>query len=462
MAIASTTVWRVRTDGNDINGAGFDSGISGAGTDYTQQAAAQLSLADIACSANTTVTSTTGGFTAAMVGNAIRITGGGATSGYYFLTAYTSTNSVTVDRSPGTVSGGTGNLGGAARTIDRVVSNDNSAGDKCVSGNYIYVMGGGTASDYTYAGILHGVPGVQSQRVRIWGEPSSPRPTIVGSGTDLWLYGASYTHMKFLSIKCGASAFGRMIEISDNCTLEDVIINTNNIDCDAVRVTSQSNDVVNCDISAGTTTPTAYLTRYGISISGGVHNLIYGNSIHHNSGTGIISNGYTNDFIGSNFIFKNKGDGLYLEGMGNGGISILNNTIDANEGNGVSVGSTLCLSHMHCFNNVITNHTGSGKYGFVVLTGTLAENNSELRFIGYNDYYGNTTAVSGVSTIASDMAVDPQYVDAANADYTPGNSSLKMGFLTSHPGSASVNCPWIGAVAPEPAAGGGGPFVFAG
>src|SRR5216683_1498046 len=76
--ISSATVWDVRpTTGSNLNGACFDSTIANAGTDYSQQATAQLSLSDMATTGvTTTVTSVTGGFTSAMIGNCLRIDSG--------------------------------------------------------------------------------------------------------------------------------------------------------------------------------------------------------------------------------------------------------------------------------------------------------------------------------------------------------------------------------------------------
>jgi hypothetical protein len=78
MAISAATVWRIRPGGDDTNGAAYDATISGAGTDYSQQDAAQLSLTDLICQASDDASrlklrSATGGFTSAMIGNAIRI-----------------------------------------------------------------------------------------------------------------------------------------------------------------------------------------------------------------------------------------------------------------------------------------------------------------------------------------------------------------------------------------------------
>lgn len=104
MALATTTNWEVRTTGAADNGGGFDPVLGASATDYSQQDAAELSLADGATTiaGSTTLESTTGGFTEEMVGNVLYVASGTKTDvGYYQITAYTDTNTVTIDRSPG-------------------------------------------------------------------------------------------------------------------------------------------------------------------------------------------------------------------------------------------------------------------------------------------------------------------------------------------------------------------------
>jgi hypothetical protein len=115
MAWSTDMVLEVRTDGSDTNGGGYSSG----GTDYSQQAAAQLSVADAVCAGNTTVTSATGGFTSAMIGNLMYLSSG---PGWYEITAYTDTNTVTIDQNGPNASGMTANVGGALLTIGQVAS----------------------------------------------------------------------------------------------------------------------------------------------------------------------------------------------------------------------------------------------------------------------------------------------------------------------------------------------------
>jgi len=115
MSIAVDTVWELRVAGAATNGGGFKDLNPGTSVDYSQQDAAQLSLTDIASNgAGTGIYSATGGFTAAMEGNCMYISGTGFTTGWYQIVGYTDANNITIDRSCGvSASGGTGNVGGA-------------------------------------------------------------------------------------------------------------------------------------------------------------------------------------------------------------------------------------------------------------------------------------------------------------------------------------------------------------
>ena len=113
MALTATGLvyWDPSAGSNDYAGY-FDPSMAGAGTNYpAAQAAPILSPTDLACtSGSTTVTSATGGFTAAMVGNGLWITGGtNFVAGLYVITGRTDANTITVDQTP--VSGGDGTSG---------------------------------------------------------------------------------------------------------------------------------------------------------------------------------------------------------------------------------------------------------------------------------------------------------------------------------------------------------------
>lgn len=140
MAIGATAVWEMRTTaGNSgLQGGFYTSG----GTDYSQQDNAQLVLTDLSTdAAGTTITSVGGGFTSAMVGNGIYLTGGNSavTAGWYEIKTYVSSTVITIDRSAGAskglTAGATGRVGGA--TYFSVASSAAT-----VAGNTIYVKAG--------------------------------------------------------------------------------------------------------------------------------------------------------------------------------------------------------------------------------------------------------------------------------------------------------------------------------
>jgi hypothetical protein len=149
VAIGATANWYVQNNpsaastGNDNNGMGFDPGIAGAGTNYALRATPILTLTDLAAAQNsTTLTSATGGFTAAMIGNAIHITAGtNFVAGFYFVTAVASLTSCTLDRAPATAgagSVGTGRLGGSVKSIGMTTSSSSPV----VGGNDVFIAPG--------------------------------------------------------------------------------------------------------------------------------------------------------------------------------------------------------------------------------------------------------------------------------------------------------------------------------
>ena len=145
MAIADATVYEVRTEGDPDNGAGFKDLNPGTSVDYSQQDTAQLTLTDAATSGIgvTTLTSATGGFTAAMEGNVLYLSSGtNATVDYYQITGYTDTNTVTLDRAPddgvGGLSGGNIKVGGASDDPGKICSSSTTMVNEAV----VHVRGG--------------------------------------------------------------------------------------------------------------------------------------------------------------------------------------------------------------------------------------------------------------------------------------------------------------------------------
>lgn len=124
MAFAASVTWEARSDGNDANGGGFDAVSGTPGTDYSQQAAAQVAYTDIVIdgTTNTNCTSAATPFTSAHVGNIINITAGTGFTVQRVQIMSVAAGVATCDKSLGTLSstGGTGNLGGAVARPDTV------------------------------------------------------------------------------------------------------------------------------------------------------------------------------------------------------------------------------------------------------------------------------------------------------------------------------------------------------
>ncbi len=109
MAWTANTQWELRTTGTSTGGGGFDATLAGAGTDYSQQDAPQLTHTDGVVS-GTNLQSTAGGFTSAMKGNGVYLSGANK---QYQITAFVDANNVTLDSAPGNSSGNTYHVGGA-------------------------------------------------------------------------------------------------------------------------------------------------------------------------------------------------------------------------------------------------------------------------------------------------------------------------------------------------------------
>lgn len=140
-------VGEVRTTGAKNNGGYYDSTISGAGYDYSQQDAAQVSFTDLTTpgAGSTTLASVAGTWPQDCVGNAMNITAGtnfdigaDSTSVYWITAVAVDGKSVTLDRTPtgaGAGSVGVGRLGGARISVGGAMAN-------AASGQKVYVKGG--------------------------------------------------------------------------------------------------------------------------------------------------------------------------------------------------------------------------------------------------------------------------------------------------------------------------------
>ena len=436
MSIGNTAVWRIRAAGSNTNGGGYDAGISGAATDYSQQNSAQASGTHGTAAGTTAFTDTVAAaFTAAMIGNALYLTGTGLTTGWYFVTAYTSATAVTLDRSPGTGATGTWHLGGAwADPFTNIVS-----GGPAVAGNTIYIRGSGsnfpTIADYTNPLGEPGPTPLGGDSTNGWikyiGENGRPLITSGGEVYTMPGYGSNqYCWMENLCFM-PTGTYGEYVGLISN-SYSHVFINCL-FDQNGYEFILFSGlaKLVGCEFTsrAGGSGGSAYAVTLG---TGGGSTMI-GCNIHDVTGNGLSTDARLGQQITGNIITRCSGIGVLLAGQENSdGVASLFafNTIDNNGGTGVSIsGTAIPLGFWIFVGNLITNHTASSTYGMSASSGTAASNQLFVGLFDYNWWYGNTTDLLSLSYGPHDsIGVNPGYAAESTQGLTPGSATYNLGY----------------------------------
>lgn len=455
------TNWYIRTGGNELNGGGFDPYVSGAGTNYADQDSPQISSTTGTCTVGSTTWTDTGvTFTSAMVGNVIRIsaaTGGTATAlDYFVVTGYTDANNITLDRSPcaGTnITAATYRLGGAHAHIKNYMSSSGSGTNNpalstpLIGGNTIYIRGSGSddpsSSDYDWSNDYWIGPagGNQSNgNFKVIGYNGRPRIShrglLVFTGGFYWVKNISF----FMS---NGTWIDKAVFNAPTNSYYNCIFNANGYDCWVTQFGDGSNasgQMLCCEIR-NTGGGAVGTTKAGVQLNHGGA-LIYGTWIHDLRANAVTTVGTYGSVVNC-LITDNLGDGFRdTQGGGSSPIPLvfMNNTVDANGGHGISLAANAIGCHT-IVNNIISNHVGASKYA-INFTDTYKVNQQKYRYVvGFNNYYGNTTNFNTVSSVVAwtvnpgedgvlvgDLAVDPQYTNAAGNDFTPGNNVKSVGF----------------------------------
>lgn len=414
-----------------VRGGASETGGSGTvypGVAYNVQSSTQLSLTDIACSNTTTVTSETGGFTAAMVSNAIRITGGGATSGYYIITAQTDTKTITVDRTPGTVTNGTGKVGGAAATIARVANSSNATGDKIAAGNLIWVRGSGTVDpsspDYDITGYIVPEAGTDVLPIRMIG--MNGRPHYRGYG--LLLHSVVHWRIDYMMFSASGN-FSNYDGIIHGFTfaLYNCRFNLNNQWMIGIKGGSHSViHVINCEVDGGTTTPSLFEepgNLAGITLGPGFGGVVAGCYIHHCRGHGLVTTDFNGGCFVNNIVSACAANGIVIQVDHGAPAQVMGNVIDGNKRHGILCNQR-ALSRSVIMNNIISNHTEATFSGISISNGTAEANTKIPFFLGMNAFFNNTTHYAGICAASSDIfcTADP-YSNKAGGDFTLNNTA---------------------------------------
>ena len=402
MAISSLVKFEVRTTGDNDNGGGFKTGASG--TDYTLQDAAQLSLTDIACVVDsTTVTSATGGFTDAMVGNLLHVTNGtNVTIGFYEITARTDTNTITVDRTicdgVGNCSATTGKVGGCLAGITDALI------EGCAPGNVVYVEAG--TYDALTAHVNYERNGTAGYPITIEGYNSSRGDNPTGTNRPL--------------IQCG----GYLFDVNDFFIIKNIRFTGT-----ATRIVTTSNNSVMVNLKVDNSSGTA--GRDAIRLSDGCAIDCEATSTNGNG----IKIYHTNSYL----------HGCYVHDSVNG-IDIDTGSLNVNycimdtceKGINIKAGQ----DDHRIINNTIYNCSVAGISGNDAEGSIILNNIIDTCLVGitftadggnyldYNNYHGNTGDVTNCTKGDNATAYDPTFTNAAGGNFSlqAGSSCIGAGF----------------------------------
>lgn len=180
----------------------------------------------------------------------------------------------------------------------------------------------------------------------------------------------------------------------------------------------------------------------GIEIisASGIGGEIVGCKIHNCGGDGIAAPSVDARalFVHDNVIYANTGSGINLNNSSASlGVrwAVWGNTVNGNGSDGIRIASaTVALATLTIANNLLTNNTGQGLC-FANASATdayLAGTIGTLSILNNNTYNNANAYKSNTGTYAynacpwasGDPGLNPQYVDAANGNFTPTNTAL--------------------------------------
>ena len=419
MALPATSVFEVRSVGNDTNGGAFDS--TGTGTDFSQQnskntVGSNISVTDLVTAGTTTITSITAAFTTAINGNIVYITGGtgSITAGWYRLTFVNSTT-CTTDRSTG-LSAGTGatmNVGGALATPAQANTNAQAH-------NTVYVK---ATANYTFTTTLTINLDSRSGAPFLWigytttrtdgGRAtftSSTNSVDIISFTQSW--GVWFRNFIFSST-AGTRGHGLHAKTTGDSTgvaLQNCIIDGCNVgifanfnaDWDFQGLLIMASEIKNC-------------VSHGIQNSGVT--FVFGSFIHANGGSGVLLSGGDSIkavVIQSSVIYSNAVSGFVDN---NGQIeycSFLNSSFSTNTGAGV----VFTPSNV----GIITNCIFDANTTYGIDNGGASDSFGMAQY--NNAFYNNTTAPRrGIAAGINDITLSGSPYTSVGTDFSLNNTS---------------------------------------
>jgi hypothetical protein len=436
MAINATAVWRVRAGGAASNGGGYDASISGAGTDYTDQDAAQASWTNLATTGVTaTVTSASATFTSAMVGNCIRIASGtNFTAGYYFVVAFTNSTTVVLDRAPTTGAGvsGVGALGGAFPNLNQLANGGAGAQPTITTplapGHTIYARGAGTQNpsvvDYAQDSYLQFPAGdTTSGLIRLIGY--NGRPMFTSDYPDMVLYLVEFWTVANIKITATGDGGNPFIFGANGVSLNSCVFDEAGFDSPAI---------VGCANAVGCWFMNTGGTSTGSQSAITVHDhnaLCMGNLFDGWRGVSIEVGDAKEATLVNNIVANchvtGSGAILVSNTTTYRRLRILGNTICNAAADGIKFAASAGIHGTAILNNIIAN---CGGYGINCSVNSAALNNRLFEVApDYNCLYSNgTAAYNNMSAGPHDVTLDPQFTNAPGGDYSVGTNMRAIGF----------------------------------
>jgi hypothetical protein len=454
MALASTIDWEVRTTGSDSNGGGFDT--AKAGTDYSQQDAAQATGVNLTVDATTNTKVTPDGYTpnaSTDPGNVIQITttGGGAafTTGFYEITSVTGGEWV-LDRSPAATSSS-----GAHWSFGGGLASPGMASGAAVGSNIIYLKSG------TYN--CSSSDNVSGGKFTLPGGSSAACTTLVGYSTTRTL---TNTDTKPILQSATSTNNNTICTTNSDCTVRNIDFENANSDTGCTAISTGANlyvTIENCKING-------YKTGIDFIVAGGSAVITGCEIILANEANAIGINDGNQCYIG----------GCYIHGgtsaTSNGIVTALDCTIDrtiianitGSTSNGINVGGrnpiiTNCTIYNVSQDGIIntggTNQGGlvrdtivasCGRYGLNMIT--AVDNWRVLNLAGYNNTTANTNATTTLGAQNTLALSATPFTNAGSGDFSLNNSAgggavvRGAGYPGTYPGGSSVSSPDIGAV----------------
>jgi hypothetical protein len=409
MALSANVVWVVRTGGAETNGGGYDSTISGAGTDYSDQDAPQLSITDLTSTNSTTCTSVLSTFTSAMVGNILRLASGtGTTTGYYMVTTYVSASQITLDRVSGTYTAGVAKIGGAhislkshatAGTLGTPILTSPLA-----AGHTVNIRGAGGNPDYDYSG---------GYWTFVAGDTTSGVIKFIGIGTrpvikvsGLLSYNTAYQHWEnfqfnFMTSPPTYTTYGIVIGVSSH--IFNVIVDVNGCDTNVFNgtagIASTGTSIENVEVknTGGTTAGTLYAFGAGTGYENASYRGVY---IHDVRGGAFNFSAQSASLLRDVIIANchNTTASIKIATATTQYINSLENvTIDNGAGDGIQT-VALVLGNTIIRNCIISNHSQASKYGINITNGSATANELFVQSI---------VILEEVATLFSGVTIEP-------------------------------------------------------